>query len=171
MDKLEHDPQAKSTIKDALYDYLYGPIIRNFKDRVETIITRNTMMGGYSHKSFIYKGKHYSADPGPMPLRSNRLVPALRAPMDEFLADQEALNSREIPLVVGFLTRLLNSSPNITDYMRVLPESVHQPLRQLMATCPCRATTLTQDRVESLVAVGEDPIRLMKERLVINLIL
>lgn len=63
---------------------------RQFKARIDTLITRNTVMGGYSHKHFVYKGVPYTAAATPPAMKKNRLVPALRAYMEEFLCDRTA---------------------------------------------------------------------------------
>jgi len=168
---LEHDPKTKQQIKDALYTFLYAPVTRQFKTRIETLIARNTVMGGYSHKHFVYKGVVYNADVTQPPLKKNRLVAQLRGDMDEYLDDKDKLNNQELPFVLGFINQVLNSSNNITDYLRVLPESLHAPLLQLQATCPCRATCLTEEKVHSLRQGHRNPIDLIKQRLVTNLLL
>lgn len=171
MDKLEHDPRTKSLIKDALYDYLYLPVQRQFKARIETLITRNTVMGGYSHKHFVYKGVVYSAEATPPALKKNRLMPALRADMEEYLRDLHMLNNNELPYVIGFINQILNASNDLTDYLRALPESVHYPLEQLQATCPCRSTSLSDEKIEQLKVKNKDSIDLMKQRLARNLLI
>jgi hypothetical protein len=171
MDKLEHHPQTKSQIKDAIYDFLYQPVQRQFKARIDTLIGRNTVMGGHSHKHFVYKGVVYNADATNPPLKKNRLVPALRADMEDCLKDLHELNNKELPYVIGFLNQVLNASNDLTDYLRVLPESVHYPLDQLMSTCPCRSASLNDEKVEALKAKNVDSIQLMRRRPVINLLM
>ena len=171
MDKLEHDPRTKSQIKDALYAFLYLPVQNQFKARTEALIIRTTVMGGYSHRHFVYKGEVYNAEASPPPLKKNRLVPQLRDEMEEFLKDRNQLNDQELPYVLGFITQLLNASNDLMDYLRVLPESVHQPLNQMMASHPCRSTTLTDEKVEHIKAKNEVGINLMKQRLARNLLI
>ena len=171
MDKLEHDPNTKQRIKDALCAFLYDPVQRQFKGRLDTLVIRNTLMGGYSHKHFIYKGVVYNSDATPPPVRKNRLQAALRPQMDEYLTDLTQLNNHELPYVLGFLNQVLNASSDLTDYLRVLPESIHYPLNQLLATCPCRTTTLGDERVERLKTKNQESIDLIKRRLVTNLLI
>lgn len=171
MDKLEHDPRTKQQIKDALYAFLYEPVTKQFKSRLDTLIERNTLMGGHSHKHFIYKGTLYNGDLTLPPLKKNRLIPQLRVAMEEYLVDLGQLNNEELPFVLGFINQVLNSSSDLADYLRVLPESVHQPLQKLLLTCPCRSTHLTNDRVESLQLKNQQSISLMKQRLLTNLLI
>lgn len=171
METLEHDPRTKSQIKDAIYTYVYGPVQKQFKDRIEAIIIRNTLMGGYGHKHFAYKGVVYNSDVTPPPIKKNRLMPALRIQMEEYLTDTQELNNNELPYVLGFINQVLNSSCDLTDYKRILPESVHYPLDALAATCPCRKTTLGEERVTHLMAKNQEPINMIKRRLVTNLLI
>lgn len=171
MDKLAHDPETKQRIKDALYAFLYEPVQKSFKTRIDTLIVRNTILGGYTHKHFIYKGTLYNAEPTVPPLKKNRLHPQLRDPMEEYLVDLARLNNQELPYVLGFINQVLNASTNLQDYLQVLPESMHQPIQKLAATCPCRTRALSADKVEQLRLKNEEPIALMKQRLVTNLLL
>lgn len=171
MDRLEHDPRTKQQVKDALYEFVYAPVQRQFKARLDAIIIKNTLMGGYGHRHFIYRGEVYNIEETPPPVRKNRLQPALRVPMEEYLADVTELNQHELPYVLNFITQVLNSSCDLNDYMRVLPESVHYPLNQLASTCPCRSTTLAEDKVAHLMAKNQEPINMIKRRLVTNLLI
>src|SRR4030095_9987488 len=171
MEQLQHDPRSKQQIKDALYAFLYEPVQKQFKSRIDILITRNTLLGGYSHKSFIHKGVLYNSDSTPPPLKKNRLLPQLRVLMDEYLKDLEFLNSHELPYVLGFINQVLNASNDLKDYLRLLPESVHYPIEQLMATCPCKTVQLTEERVVQLKEKNKKPINLMKQRLVNNLLI
>lgn len=171
MEKLEHDPRSKQQIKDALFTFLYAPVKKQFQGRIDTLVERNTLIGGYSHQHFIYKGVLYNSAGTVPPLKKNRLFSVLRTAMDEYLADLDQLNNNELPFVLGFINQVLNSSSDLTDYLRILPESMHYPLEALIATCPCRSTSLTEAKVASLKSKNQDPINFMKQRLVTNLLI
>ena len=171
MVKLEHDPRTKQQIKEIIYSFLYAPITHQFKSRLNTLIERNTITGRYSHRHFVYRGILYNGESTYPPLKRNRLLTQLRQPMDVYLAELSKLNNQELPYVLGFINQVLNASSDITDYLRVLPESVHYPLTQLLSTCPCRATTLSEDKVTQLKIKNQEPINLMKQRLVTNLLI
>lgn len=171
MDRLEHDPRTKQQIKDAMYGFLYGPVERQFKGRLDTLIQRNTVIGSYSHRHFSYRGHVYSNDSTPVPTRKNRLQTPLKAEMDAYLADMNELNEKELPHVLGFMNQVLNASCDLADYMRMFPESVHQPLNQLIATCPCRTSNLTPQRVETILSRNKESIGMIKRRLVMNLLI
>ena len=171
MDKLDYDRTAKLKLKDAICEYLYEPMRRAFKERLDSLIVRNTTLGGYDHKHFVYKGVVYNGEASAPPIRKNRLAASLRAEMDEYLAEQAEVNQKEIPFVVGFINQTLNSSDNITDYLQVLPDAVHYPVEQLAATCPCRTSTLASDKAQELRDANQLASSMMKKRLVRNLLL
>jgi hypothetical protein len=52
-----------------------------------------------------------------------------------------------------------------------LPESVHDPVRQLLDSCPCKAKKLTDETVEFLKGKNKSSIDMMKNRMVTNLII
>ena len=171
MDRLEHDAQTKQKIKDMLYQFLYEPVQQQFKTRLDTLIVRNAVMAGYGHKHFSYRGEVYNADSTVPPTKKNRLLAALRPEMDSYLADLEQLNIAELPYVLGFLNQVLNSSCDFGDYFRLLPEQLHEPLRNFQASCPCRTSKLTPERIAQIQLTSENPVRLIKERLVRNLLI
>jgi hypothetical protein len=171
MEPLQHNPRIKQLIKDSLYDFLYTPAQRKFKTRLDTIIIRNALLGGYGHKSFTYKGVHYSCDSVAPSRNWNRLLPQLRDQMDEYLYDLIELNDNELPLVLSFINQVLNSSNNPGDYLRLFPESVHQPIMKLIASCPYQAKQLSDEQVALLQEQNKKHIELIKKRMVTNLLI
>jgi len=138
MEQLQHDPRSKQQIKDALYAFLYDPVQVQFKNRIDLIITRNAILGGFSHRHFMYKGDLYNSESTHPPLNRNRLLPQLRADMEDYLKDVRELNNNELPYVLGFINQVLNSSNDLQDYLKILPESVHHPLHQLIDPAPVK---------------------------------
>ena len=170
-EQLQHDPRTKSQIKDLLYAFLYTPVQNQFQQRLDTLITRNAVIQGISHKSFIYKGVIYSCDTTPVPRRMNRLAIQLVPDMNDYLIDLKQLNEHELPYVLGFINQVLNSSNDLHDYLRLLPQSVHQPIEKLIATWPCRAKQLTDEDVQAIQTKNSQPILLMKQRMVSNMLI
>lgn len=168
---LQHDPRTKSQIKDLLYAFLYEPVQRQFKHRLDALIIRNTAIAGVSHQSFTYKGHFYSNDPAAPPRKLTRLVPQLHADMDAYLADLKQLNDKEVPYVIGFINQVLNASNDLHDYLRVFPSSMHPPIQKLIDSYPCRTKKLTDEEVASMQAKNKQSIDLAKQRLVTNLLI
>jgi hypothetical protein len=103
-------------------------------------------------------------------MKLNRLVPDLHPVMDEYLKDLSDLNDVELPYVIGFINQVLNASNNLPDYLRILPESMHHTIKGLIETCPCRAVSLSEDKVLELQMKNQSSIELLKKRMVLNLI-
>jgi len=171
MEPLQYDPRTKQQIKDTLYEFLYSPVESQFKTRLDTLIIRNTLLGGYGHKSFHYKGVLYSCDADPNPRKWNRLLSELRPQMDEYLRDVQKLNDQELPYVLGYINRVLNASKFLGDHLKLLPECVHRPLEKIIATCPCQGEELTEEMTAELLQQNKASIELIKQRMVTNLII
>jgi hypothetical protein len=170
MEPLLYDPRTKQQIKDALWQFLYQPVKEQFAQRLLTLIQRNTMLGGYSHNSFRYKGEFYSDGTPLKGYKWNNLLPALRPEMDAYLKEVKELNDKEIPYVIGFINQVLNASNDLNDYLRLLPPSVHAPIYEIIAACPCRHTQLSPEKVLEIKEQNKESIALMKQRQVINLL-
>ncbi len=171
MQHLQHDPRTKSQIKDLLYGFLYKPVEKDFQNRLFTLIMRNSVINGYSHRSFVYKGEFYTCDVQQPPRKANRLAPQLKPEMDKYLKDLQVLNDYEVPLILGFLNQVLNSSNGLSDYLKILPESIHGPLEKLITTCPCKLCSLSDDAINRLKTQNKDSITLLKQRLTANLLI
>lgn len=171
VEHLNHDPRTKQQIKDILYGLLYDPVQKRFKQRLDNLIVKNTVLGGYTHKSFMYRNTLYSCDITSAPRKMNRLMPALMIDMADYLKDLKTLNEKEIPYVIGYINQVLNSSNNLADYLRLLPEAVHEPLKAFISTCPCHNPSLHGDTVQLLMDKNKDCITMMKNRMVTNLII
>lgn len=170
-EQLSHDPRTKQQIKDILYRLLYDPVQRNFKTQLEGIITKNAILGRMSHASFFYRGELYSCDAAPPPRKANRLLPQMVPIMDTYLAEMKELNDKEVPYVLGYINQVLNSTNTLTDYLRLLPESVHGPLKEIISTCPCCTQKLSAETVSALIEKNQNPISMIKQRMAINLII
>lgn len=168
---LTHDPRTKSQIKELLYAFLYEPVQRQFKHRLDALITRNTMITGASHNSFAYKGHLYSNDPAAQPRKLTRLVPQLAPDMDAYLTELKQLNDLEVPYVMGFINQVLNSSNDLHDYLRLLPSSVHRPIQELINSYPYRTKHLSDEQVQEMQAKNQQAIDLVKRRMVTNLLI
>lgn len=167
--KLHHDPKTKQLIKDALYNFLYGPALKQFEVRLHEIVVKNAVLLGSSYTVFSYKGGIYGE--GKYPRKIDRLHSRLQPPMDAYLQDLQQLNGVEMPYVLGYINQVLNSSNELHDYLLLLPQSLHPPINNLISTCPCKGVKLDIKTVEQLKDANCVPISLMKNRLFTNLLI
>lgn len=170
MEQPQHAPRTKRMIKDVLYELLYTPIQKQFKQRLDQLIVKNVVLGGYSHKSFMYKNVLYNCDTNAMPRKMNRLVIQLQPAMNEYLKELKQLNEDELH-VLGYITQVLNSSNELHDYLRLLPPSVHPAIQGLINTCSCRGKRLPDETVALLQEKNLGAVQLMKNRMVTNLLI
>lgn len=170
-DKLIYSPRTKQQIKDVLYGFLYDPVLKHFKSRIDSIILKNSTLLKSDHTSFVYKGVLYSCNTTKLPRKLNKLLTPLHSMMEEYLNDVMQLNSHELPYVVGFINQVLNSSSDLHDYLRILPSSMHLPIERLIATCPCSVTKLSSTDVKALQDKNKSAITMMKQRLLTNLLI
>ena len=74
MEPTHHDPRLKQTIKGVIYDQLYLPAQKQMTARLESLVQRNTLLGGFTHPSFYYKEVVYRIDDSPLPRLRNKLI-------------------------------------------------------------------------------------------------
>ena len=171
MDQLVYDPLTKQQIKNGLMALLYEPIQNQLNRQVEELIVRNTLLGGYRHKSFVYRGKLYNADVEPPPIRQNKLLPQLRPELDKIIRATSKVSDEEMPYVLGFINQVLNSSSSLADYLQLFPEAVHGPIEKLIGSCSRHQGQLPSETIQSLKNKNARGIELMKQRLTLNLLL
>ena len=168
--RAHHDPRTKQQIKDMLYQFIYEPVEQRFLKRLTDIGLRNSNFLHSPHTSFTYRGVTYNPQDQQLPRRMNRLIPSLTVDMDLYLHDLNTLNTHEIPYVLGFINQVLNASNDLPDYLRVLPPSIHQPIQDMINSCGCRTTQLTEETVAHLQQSNQRSIELLKQRLMLNLL-
>ena len=171
MEPTHHDPRIKQTIKGVIYDQLYLPVQKRMTARLESLVQRNTLLGGFTHPSFYYKGTVYRIDDSPLPGLRNKLIKQLYPEMEEYLLDVKELNEKELPYVLGYVNRVLNATHRLSDYLKLLPESLHPSIQQLISTCPGNACELPEEKIKDILEKNQESIQLMKSRMVLNLLL
>lgn len=169
--QLRHESACKLHIKNALYAYLYEPLHKASQHKLEEIIIRNTVLIKGTHRSFVYKGVYYTCEATPGPRKANRLDPRMKGEMDKYLKDLEAVNDLEIPYVVNYINRVLNSSDDLQDYFHLLPDGLHPIVQKFISSCPCRHGHLSETEVEQITKENTKSLELMKIRMTTNLLI
>lgn len=165
------DPRVKQAVKLALEDAMYAPTKRRQDAKLQSIITTNTIRQKYEHESFSYKGEYYSFELKPPRFKTNRLLPELHASMDEYLAEAKHLEYNEKPYIIGFFTKMLNTSSSLLDYYELLPGCMHRPLSQLnLDPVFILPRELTDEQVETFKLAHQEWIFLLKKRMVLDLV-
>lgn len=163
------NPHLKQDILSMISEHIYSGPYQRLNKRLEEIITKNTAMIGSGDLVLSYKGECYSCQGvRRTELKTNRLLPALRSYMDEWIADHSKL-IEENRLVNTFLASVLNTSNNVSDYLRILPDCIH-PALQPYARHSNVQPPLTEEQVEAIKAKNQKAVDLIKQRLLLNLI-
>jgi len=171
-EELVYDPKTKMLIKDTLYEYLYTPVEEHFQKRLDALIQKNAQLYSNTQRRMLFGEDTYEAsNAGAYVTPVNFTHPEIKPMMKDFVADRTKLNTKELPYVMGFINQVLNSSNSLKDYFKVFPESVHEPIQELVDKCSCRNETLNEQAIERLKQQNEIPIDLMKTRMVKNLLL
>lgn len=171
-EELVYDPRTKQLIKDRIYSHLYAPVKRDYEQRLESIILKNSQYHGNGQRWMSFRGTDYSLkEAGPQPLPTNRCHPELKGVMQEYVDELSQLINEEVPYVLGFITHTLNTSNSPQDYLRVFPQSVHQPIQSLVDTYGYQHEHLSDEKVDELIRKHEKTIEMVKKRMVLNLLL
>lgn len=169
---LNYDKTTKQLIKDRIHAFLYDPVEKQFQDRINILIRKNSVLCGNSQVWMSHKGVYYTMDTTTLrPKPINKLKPELQVFMDEYLKDKEQLNYKELPHVMGYINQVLNLSSSLQDYLKLLPESLHPPIKELMEHCACREDRLNQQVIQRVNQTNQVPIELIKKRMVLNLLI
>lgn len=167
----QYDPRIKQQIKNDLFTLLYTPVEQNFKRQLDSIIIKNSVLMRSAYYGFNHRGILYSLLAGPIPRQIVRLNPTLYPLMDEYLESVNQLNKTELPYVLGFINRVLNSSNDLRDFLTMLPASVHRPIEKLIAIYPCEALSVGPDVLQNIIKENQIPINMIKRRLLSNLLI
>lgn len=167
------DPLMKTTIKDRLYALLYVPTDTKMFERLQTIIMKNAVMVKAVHASFMYKAVNYSCDVvSVLPRPRNQLDPRLEPQMQEYLADVADL-AKEKPLILAYLTHVLNTSDHPEDWLKLLVPVLHSPIQNFITEHglnPCRFKHMSDEDAAEFLEKNSAAVKLVKQRLVTNLL-
>ena len=175
---MKANPYAKQIVRTNLLKLLYTHASEKTEEDLKKIIIRNTLIGHHTHKSFTYKDLLYSCVSTPPPRVKNRLLPALRPDMDAYLESKATL-MKEQEATSGFLTRMLNVSETLEDYLNILPETLHERVSKLVESIQCDSgispfdkplKRLTDNEIAFFKQKNQAYSDLIKNRMVVNLI-
>jgi len=170
----EHTREAsmlKSRVTDAIYQYLYTPAMTQLSKQLDILIIKNTISCGYSHKSFMYNNEFYSCDTNSPPRKINRLAPKLYPEMLKYLQDVSQLSKEELPIVMGYVNQILNSSNDPDDYTYLLPDALHNLIYKLIPKYLGKTEGLLSTTTIALRNKNQVALDMIKQRMVLNLII
>lgn len=162
--------KLKMRLKQAIESHLYGAFDGRIKQRLTDLIDQQNTLSMHAAESFTYKGHRYIKDGYRVHITQiRRLVPELEEVMDQWLTDVAAVEDYERPLVMGYVQAVLNTSKAPEDYLRLFPSALTQAFPEVMAAIEDNSR-LSLDEAEALVEQHGDAYRLLKIRLMTNLL-
>lgn len=166
---VQNDPRTKQMIKDMLYNHIYDPVEYRLHEKLKLIMGKNRLLNHHDMDYFSYKAKVYSLD-GTLIRSAPKLDQSLHGEMQEYLKELNELNRFEIPYVLNFINQALNASNDLRDYLKILPECLHQPIQELIDAHECRTERLSAEEVEAFKEHNAKPILMVKKRLLLNVV-
>lgn len=160
---------TKQRIQNNIFDLLNNSWLIRLKKQLDTIIIKNAIKCGYTHKSFYYKNKVYQCDDTFFPRNTNRLSKELEPAFYEYLEELKKLDDEHI-IINAYIIQVLNISNDRDDYMYLLPEALHNSICKEIPAYPDKSTSLLSPATRPLLKKNLIPIQLIKARLVMNLI-
>ena len=159
----------KFDMRNALEGALYTRPDELAQNQLEALIRRNCQICGLTEPAFVYRSVTYSLHPNPNKRVRTPLSPELVPELCALLEQVKELDTIEKPIVMGYIGKVLNSSNNPKDYLRVLPIALHSHIQTLVDLYTCDAKSLTEEQVWALTT--ELPgSAMLKQRLFINLL-
>lgn len=168
---MSHNPRLKSQMKKLILAILYEPYELGRRKVLNEIIQRNCVLQKISLDMFTYKGSYFSYSPIPTRLPKPKLHPDLHVKMDAWLAEEQSMSLIERPYIDGYVTSVLNSSNEVGDWLRLLPDSIQGSIRTLLLGNVTYPTDLPDEEIIRILEVNSLSIQLMKERMARNLLL
>ena len=160
----------KYDIKTQLYHHLFDTVLRDFQKQIAAIGTKNSLLLGTSEPHFSYKGSSYLVNAVPVSRRLMRLHKSLYDTMDFLLESKNKFTYGEENIITNFITRVLNSSKNPHDFLKMFPSAVHHVIQDLVDTLPNNLPSIPEEELQAVIQSSQKPIQLMKERMALNLL-
>lgn len=161
--------QIRTQLRDAFLQWLYKPMLEQLQQQIVAIIKENAAIQWLPHYSFMYKGQLWAIQTQ-APRKSQKLHDSLIGRMEAYLQERRELEQEQSQCLAGIL-RILNAIKDPRDCLRILPETLHQPLVPLLAEYPDAPSLLPEDSILQLREDNAPYINIMKQRLVLNLLI
>lgn len=172
MDALEHDPNSKLRVRDALMLEIYQPCLTKLKSILGAIASKNDSIWNNPQNGFLFRGKFYSIDnraPPPVDM-CNFLHPKLIGEMFEYLKKEQDILDESFR-ISSYITKILNASDSFPDYFKLFPVFLHPTLQKFVDSCPCHTRHLNDSQIQLLQRENEGAIELIQQRMVYNILL
>ena len=163
--------QFKFKVREALLDFIYGPVLRRNEMRLKELIDENDALVGVQYFGFIYRNKfHTQSRYARPPQNIPRLFSSLHARMDEILDEERIIEREERPLIVGYLQKWLNSTDDAKELFTRLPTALRAHFQHILVAEGMQLPDVDMDDAAQEMGIGERSLDALKIRLMTNMI-
>lgn len=161
----------KTKVLKLIEDFVFGLVDKRLDKQLEEIIRLNDVTLNEERFIFYYRGVKHTRHLFRGPVQHiPRLDESLHKAMDKWIDERERIDFQERPLVLGFIRKVLNSSKNISDVVLLMPDALHEPLRDMFDQLDSDMPVLSSDEVAAIVGASERSLSALKVRLMKNLL-
>ena len=164
------NPKVRTELLEAFRKELFTTPRRfQYLEKVQ-IIQENSRLAGNKRMAFTSNGELYEYGQrmkGKQP-RPNILQSGVRLRFKKYLADCAVVDEEEA-FVMGYLTHAMAHTDSSRDIYRLIPDVLHHVIRDFQALMPGEPV-YNDKEIEEFLAQNDKYIRLLKSRLLMNLI-
>lgn len=165
-----YSPMFKQVLRKTLYDFLYVKPASVIQHQILEIGERNRGLLSSESLEFVYRGESFLSVRKREYIRPSELHVSLKPEMDKVLKMREDIKVEE-GYTLAYITKVLNSSSSLEDYLALFPDSLHPPIQKLIENCPCKNHEIDPDKMVEIVKYNAKGIELTKKRLLQNLLM
>lgn len=162
-------PELKRWIMFSIMDILFSKQDKGYIRRRNEFIKRNAAIYNQTYPIFKYKGEQYSLRVVPS-IMTGELHPSLHQEFDAFLEEFIKLRDEEREPVRNYINQVLNISNNLSDYLKLLPEVVHDPIREAISDDSLNGKGASDKEIKDLLDKNQHIFDLIHMRVMTNLI-
>lgn len=160
------DGTSRSSLLASMGALIYKKINKEHDKRMEQTIVRNSYLDDYKREAFLYKGQQYCREGYRPQRRIGLLSRDLYPEMEAWLKDERELE-KEKNTVFNYLSCLVSKVTYYSDLRALAPECLHSVIPY---HDPNAHVKFTQEEIDTFNKQNEEAIRLIKKRLLLNMI-
>ncbi len=161
------DPTNKYFLRSQLFSKVYLKVVTEETKKVQRIIEQNAYLDRFGQMAFMYKGQEYCAENYRPQRRLGLLHRDLYPAMEEWLKEGRELQ-KEKETVQNYLSCILIRANSAKELKAITPECLHSELPEHWDVHD--HVPMTQEEIDAFNMQNEVAIRLIKKRLLLNMI-
>lgn len=161
----------KQDVKNAILTFLYEPVSKGFHQEIVEVVRANIVKTKSSQIGFMYRGEWFTTDYRKLyPRRKQRLHKDLVSQMDGILERRKAVYDVEVPYVNGYITKVLNTSDSVEDFIALFPQALSKPIKESTVAITRKPAKHSDEFVQAFLQENAKSLEYLKTRLVLNLL-